>query len=292
MSGRSVRSWPGLRSVLTLGRYALGVWLVLPLIPLLLWAYADRWSYPDLLPQQWGNAGWVAARDGGAGPGAARSLVLAVVVAAVALVVGALAARALTFGQLRHAKSISILLLAPVAVPPLAIVMGLNVVALRLMLPPPVAVGAVLVVAAIPYTTYTMRVAYGAYDLRYEDEARTLGASPGTVLRRVQLPLLAPGLAGAAFLAFLVAWSDYIVTLVIGGGQFVTLPLLVASNASGTGNEAAVAAISVAAVAPPIALLAVISIIGRRGRSGRRQGRLVQEWSEPTSSRAFAGAAR
>lgn len=61
-----------------------------------------------------------------------------------------------------------------------------------------------LVAAALPCTVYTMRVAYAAHDIAFEEEARTLGASRANVLARVHLPLVAPGLARAAFLAFLV----------------------------------------------------------------------------------------
>ena len=58
-----------------------------------------------------------------------------------------------------------------------------------------------------------------------EDEARTLGADPRSVLLHVRIPLLARPLSAAALLAFLVGWSDYIVTLLVGGGQVVSVPL-------------------------------------------------------------------
>ena len=83
-----------------------------------------------------------------------------------------------------------------------------------------------------------MRAAYAAHDRGFEDEARTAGRlAAGRRVRSVQLPLLAPALAGAAFLAFLVGWSDYIVTVLVGGGRLTTLPLLVASAASATGQR-------------------------------------------------------
>ena len=122
----------------------------------------------------------------------------------------------------------------------------------------------VLTVAALPYTTVLMRAAHAAHDLGFEEEARTLGATARQAVLRVQLPLLAPALAGAAFLAFLVGWSDYVVTLLVGGGQLVTLPLLVASAAAATGNEAQVAVLSLSSVLPPLVLLVAVGIVGRR----------------------------
>lgn len=175
-----------------------------------------------------------------------------------------MAARALRLGTLRRPRLVSALLLAPVALPPFAVVMGLDVVLLWLRVPAAVGVILVLTVAALPYTTYLMRAAYVAYDFDYEDEARTLGASNRAVWWQVRRPLLAPGIAGATFLAFLVGWSDYVVTLLIGGGRLVTLPILIASTASGTGNEPTVAALSLAAVAPPALALSLAALLRRR----------------------------
>jgi putative spermidine/putrescine transport system permease protein len=150
--------------------------------------------------------------------------------------------------------------------PPLAVVLGLDVLLLRVEAPATLGVLAILVVQALPYTTYVMYATYLAYDDRYELEARSLGASTATVLRRVHIPLVAPGLAAALFLSLLVGWSDYVVTLVVGGGRLVTLPVLIAANAAGTGNEPAVAALSLAAVAPPLALMTLAALVGRRAR--------------------------
>lgn len=248
------------------GLGAAALWMLAPMVPLVLWAVAERWSHPDAWPSSWGWSGWAGASVQGAGDAAMRSSVLGAVVAALATPAGAAAGRALALYRFRFSRLVALCLLVPVAVPPFAVVMGLSVVALRLGVPGAVGLVIVLVVAALPYTTYVMRAAYAGYDTGYEDEARSLGASPRAVLWRVHLPLVAPALATAAFLAFLVAWSDYIVTLLLGGGQLVTLPILVGALASGSGNDATVAAASVAAIAPPLVLLVATAALARRGR--------------------------
>jgi putative spermidine/putrescine transport system permease protein len=252
------------------GRGLLVVWLVLPLVPLLLWAGADRWSAPALLPQEWGGSGLRDALAQGAGGAFARSTVLAVLVAAVATPLGAMAGRALAGRAVPAPGVVFAVLLSPLVLPPFAVSLGLDVLLLRLRVPGEVAVWVLLTVAAIPYTTMVMRAAHLAHDRRFEEEARVLGASRWQAVRSVQLPLLAPALAGAAFLAFLTGWSDYVVTLLVGGGQLVTLPLLVASAAAATGNDAQVAVLALTSVLPPVVLLGVVASIGRRGRAGRR----------------------
>jgi len=244
------------------------VWLVAPLVPSLLWAVADRWQYPAVLPQEWGLRGLLESVDQGVPAAAARSLALGLLVAATATPAGALAGWALARTGLRGSRAVSLALLAPVALPPFAVVTGLNAVALRAGVPAAAAVLLTLGVAALPYTTYVMRSAYTAYDVGFEEAALSLGASRTAVLTRVHLPLVAPALAVAAFLAFLVGWSDYVVTLLLGGGGVVSLPLVVGALASASGNDSTVAAASVAALVPPILLLVLAGAVVRR--AGRR----------------------
>lgn len=250
-----------------LGRGLLAAWFVLPLVPLAVWVVADRWSAPAVLPQDWGVSRLSDAWSEGAGPAFVRSVGLGSVVALLATPLGAMAGRALTSGRLPAAHVAGAVLLAPLVLPPFAVAMGLDVLLLRLGVPARAGVTLLLTVAAVPYTTYVMRTAYGAYDRAFEEEARTLGASAWQVVRGVQLPLMAPALAASAFLSFLVGWSDYVVTILVGGGRLTTLPLLVASAASAVGNESAVAALSLLTALPPLALLVVVGALGRRGRT-------------------------
>ncbi len=235
-----------------------------PLMPLLLWAFADRWSWPAALPQAWGMRGWRDADRAGAVVALGRSAVLGVVVAAVAAPLGAMAGRALGWRLVRRPALVSLLLLAPVALPPFAVAMGLDVVLLRLRVPEPVAVVALLAVFALPYTTYILRAGYAAVDPALEDQARMLGASAGQAVWRASLPALRPAAVAAAAVAFLVGWSDYVVTVVVGGGQLVTLPVLLASAAAGTGNEPQVAVLALLGVAPLLATVALLGVVARR----------------------------
>ena len=263
--GNGLRTSRGLaRALRVLLALALALWFMLPLVPLALWAFADRWSFPALLPQAWGWDGVRAALAQGAVPAFGRSLLLGVLVSMIATPLGVLAARALAYYRVPLAPAVNVMLFAPLALPAFVSALGLNVLLLRLHVHPFAGVVLLLTVYALPYTSYTMRVAYGAHDPAIEEEARLLGASPWQVMWRVVLPLLAPALARAAFLAFLVGWSDYVITLLVGGGTLVTVPMLVAAAAAGTGNDATVALVSAAALLPPLVLLLAVGLFGRR----------------------------
>ena len=253
--------------------WLLAVWFLLPFVPLLLWAFADRWSFPAVFPTDFGTEGVQSALAQNSVAAAGRSVLLGLTVAVIATPIGAMAARALTLGTVRWPRAVSVALLAPIALPAFAAVMGLNVILLRAYIPPIAGLVLVLVVVALPYTTFAMRVAYAAHDIHYEEEARTLGASAFQVLWRVHIPLVAPALARAAFLAFLVGWSDYIVTVIVGGGELISLPLIIAGSAAGVGNDSAVAILSLTAIVPPFVLLIVVGLAGgrRRGHDRVRQ---------------------
>jgi len=239
----------------TLSRTAmllLACWFGLPLVPLIIWAGASRWAFPALLPQRWSFDGVTTAVADGGVPAFARSACLALVGTAVATPLGGLAGFGLARRRTWSPRITALILLTPAVLPPFAVSLGLDTVILRTHTPPLLGVVVVLSAVALPYTSYLMWLAGTAHDPHYAEEARTLGATATTAFWRVQLPLLAPALAGAAFLAFLVGWSDYIVTLTVGAGQLVTVPLLLASYASSVGNEPVVAVLALAGVVPPL----------------------------------------
>ncbi|MEP7089016.1 MAG: ABC transporter permease subunit [Nocardioidaceae bacterium] len=246
------------------------LWLVIPLTPLLLWAGAARWSGTARLPQDLDLRGWQEALDAGVISALVRSGLLGVAVALIATPLGVMAGRALGWRLLRRPALPSVVLLGPVVLAPFAVAMGLDVVILRVGVPGDVAVVLVLSVFALPYTTFTMRVTYLALDPALEEQARVLGASAGQARRRVTLPAAAAGLVTATGLAFLVGWSDYAVTLLIGGGQIVTAPMLIGSAAAGSGNDALSSTLAISASLPPLVALAVFTYAAARRRASVR----------------------
>ncbi len=224
--------------------------LIAPLVPLVLWAVANRWTGAVRLPQELGLGGWRDALDAG---------MVAALVASIATPLGAMAGRALGWRLVGRPGLPSVVLLAPVVLAPFAVAMGLNVVILRVGVPGEVAVVLVLSVFALPYTTFTMRATYLRLNPGLEEQARVLGASPGQARRRVTVPAAASGLITATGLAFLVGWSDYAVTLLIGGGQIITAPMLIGSSAAGSGNDALTGVLAISASLPPLAALAVFT---------------------------------
>lgn len=81
---------------------------------------------------------------------------------------------------------------------------------------------------ALPFLVLSLEGALRTVGTRYEAIGATLGAHPGTVLRRITLPLVFPALVSGAVLSFARALGEFGATLTFAGslqGTTRTLPL-------------------------------------------------------------------
>jgi len=248
--------------------------VLLPFLMLILWSFATRWFYPQLLPAQWGLRAWQYV-FGTAGSqiitGLIQSMLVALATAAISLLVGIPAGRALGLYNFRGKDAISIILMLPVIVPPLCVAMGLQLWFLKLGLTESFA-GVVLVhlTFCLPYAVFVMWGVFSNYNLEYEDQARTLGATSWRLFSRVVLPLTLPGIMVAGLFSFLLSWSQYLSTLIIGGGRVITLPILLFAL-MGSGDRPVAAAVSIVFVAPAfLALLFSARYLGGKSIAGVR----------------------
>jgi putative spermidine/putrescine transport system permease protein len=232
-----------------------------PIALLSLWSLARAWYWPALLPREWSGRAWAYLFSPSAEiiPALITSAGIAFAVTALSLAVALPAARALALYEFAGKRAVLFALLLPVLAPPLASAMGVHALFLRYGLADTI-LGVVLVhlIPAVPYATLMLTGSFAQLDPDFEAQARTLGASPVAAWRQVTLPAIAPGLAVAAAFAFLISWSQYLITLFIGGGRIVTLPLaLVAFQRSG--DEAVTAALSLVFLAPTLLVFAVVA---------------------------------
>lgn len=250
---------PRFRALRPLLLLVVAAWIVLPLLPLPLWSWSGGWRWPDVLPEQWSGRAWgyVLSPTAQALPALLTSIVLGVVVTLVALAAGVPAALALGRRQFHGRSTVELLVLAPILVPPLTVAMGVQVLLIRVGLAD-TAPGVVLVhvVFALPYVVLILAPACAALGPEWEQQARSLGAGAWRAFWHVTLPMLRPSLAVAALLAFLGSWSQYALTLLVGGGQVWTLPLLVFSAARSS-DPALTAAAALLFIAPTVVFLFV-----------------------------------
>ncbi|MDO0928722.1 molybdate ABC transporter permease subunit [Streptomyces sp. TG1A-8] len=110
---------------------------------------------------------------------------------------------------------------------------------------------------AMPFLVISVEGTLRAADPRFEEAAATLGASRFTAFRRVTLPLIAPGIAAGAVLAWARALGEFGATITFAGnfpGRTRTMPLAV-YLALQNDPEAAIA-LSLVLLAVSVAVLA------------------------------------
>lgn len=245
------------RPLIVLSGAVLIVWLVLPLVPLAIWSFARGWRFPDVLPKDWSLQAWefaLSARSGVLESLGVTALV-AMLATALSIFVGVPAGRALGLYKFRGKGLVELMILAPVIVPGIAVALGLHSVFLQLGLTNTLG-GVILVhlVPTLPYMTLVMAGIFANYDPAFEQQARSLGAGPVQTFWYVTLPAIMPGIIVGGLFAFLVSWSQYVLTLLIGGGRVITLPLLLFNYASAGRNDIT-GAIGIIYILPGILIL-------------------------------------
>lgn len=246
--------------------------VALPFLPLFLWTFAGRWRFPDLLPSEWSLRGIYYLLEPG-GPvlvATTNSLLIAGAVALASIAVGLPAGMALGGYEWRFKGVVIFVILLPIIVPPLASTMGIHLTFIRLGLAD-TTLGVFLVhlVPTVPYTAIILTSVFAERTGDLEEAARTLGATPWQAFLHVTLPEVAPGVAVAGLFAFLISWGQYILTVLIGGGNVVTLPMLLFSAASGN-DPIITSALALVFALPAILALVVALRYLKPGESDER----------------------
>lgn len=252
-----------------LGTIVLTIAALLPLAALVITAFGTTWFYPALLPAGWTLDGWTVVGGGRLGPAVATSLAIGSAASLLATVAAVPIGRAIARGDRLVARIGTGAAFLPIAIPPIALATGLQLLALR------TGVGGTLVgvviahaVPALGYLTLFFVGIFRGVDPEIESAAHTLGLSPRAAWRHVLLPLLRRPLVEALLLGFLVSWAQVPLTLLIGGGTVRTLATeLLAYVQAGQDRLAAVSALLL--LAP--ALLA----LGASRRLARTTGTLA-----------------
>jgi len=147
-----------------------------------------------------------------------KSMRIAGMTMALAILLGTPAAIVLARLRLRHAPLIEALVLAPLLVSPMIIAVALYMQFAKVGLVGS-SFGLVLghCTLALPFVVMNVMVSARSLDLRLEQAAMNLGARPLLVARRVTLPLLMPGMLTGALFAFLVSFDDVVLSLFLSG---------------------------------------------------------------------------
>ena len=165
-------------------------------------------------------------------PALGNSLKIAAISTVVATVLGTMIAFALTRYHFRGRQPTNLLIFLQMATPEVVLAAAL----LTLFLNFRIERGFWTVVIAhvmfsISFVVVAVKARIASLDPRLEQAAMDLYATETETFRRVTLPLVAPGIAGAALLAFSLSFDDFIITN-FNSGALTTFPKFVYVSAT------------------------------------------------------------
>jgi len=145
----------------------------------------------------------------------------------VATVLGTMIAFALQRHRFRGRAATNTLIFLPMATPEIVLAASLLTLFLNMRVP----LGFTTIIIAhvmfcISFVVVAVKARIAGLDPRLEQAAADLYASEFQTFRRITLPLVAPGIAGAALLAFSLSFDDFIITNFVSG-DVTTFPKFV-----------------------------------------------------------------
>lgn len=231
-----------------------------PIANLALWAVAERWFWPNILPSQYGFEFWgrVFSERGHAWESLGTSVFIALLTVAVSLTISGPAGYALARLNVPFRGLMMLAFLLPQAFPSLPVYINIARIFYWIGLNGTV-LGVVLVhsLHGLVLSVWIAAAAFASVDRSLEEAARDMGAGPVRTFFTVALPLAAPGIMAAAVFVFLDSLDEFTGTYFVGVPDITTLPLLM-FNASMGGNYQIAAITALVLLIPSVGFMLII----------------------------------
>lgn len=206
-----------------------GIVIAVPVLLMILWSFVQRWPWPLLLPEAYSLRTIKELLFGSADALQLifSSVSLSFTVALIATIVGTMTARASEFYSFRGKSLIRLASLLPMIVPGTVLAMGLQIVFIKLHLTDTIA-GVILIhlISSLPYCITIMTDATRALGPDLEEQAIILGANPLKAFWLASFPNMIPAFLASLNMGFIISYSQYFTTLLIGGGRVKTIALV------------------------------------------------------------------
>lgn len=161
---------------------------------------------------------------------ARNSLIIALSATVLTIASSCLAAYSLSRFYFRGRKLIAFTIIATRMLPPIATVVPLFLLMNRLgLMDSHIALIMAYTAINIPFAVWMLRGFMDEIPIDLEDAAMVDGCSRIKALFQIVFPLILPGLAATSVFAFLLAWNDFALALILTSREAKTLPLIVTS---------------------------------------------------------------
>ncbi|AOY77828.1 ABC transporter permease [Clostridium formicaceticum] len=222
--------------------------IIIPIVLIILFSLFSYYRFPLLLPQHFTTMFWKTAlfHNPLFISSILNSLILAICNGILSTIVGVMTARALVRHDFKGKKLLKILYAIPLFIPAIALFLGVHTVMIRLRLMNSYK-GIILahMIISVPYAISIFIAFFKGINIELEDAAKVLGCKPLCLYSKIIIPLIAPGIFLSFSIGFLISFTEYFSTFLIGGGRVITLAILMYPyiNNFDVGNGAVLAVI-------------------------------------------------
>lgn len=158
--------------------------------------------------------------------GLVNGLIITAWASTIALVCGTLAAFVIERFEFTGKRTLEAVLLSPLVIPHFTLGVAMLILASEIHMSRTFTLVVIChVILVLPFVMRAVYVSLRNIDPALERAAANLGASPLTVFLRIDLPLLAPGLAGGWLFAAILSFNEFTATLFVTGQRTQTLPV-------------------------------------------------------------------
>ncbi len=205
------------------------VYVGLPILFILLMSVSMDWRWPEVFPHAVSARAWryVFSPYAEIWHVIGISMGLAIGVSVINVVLALPAAEALARRRVIGRIWFEALFMAPIVVSPLIAVMGFHITFIRMGIAD-TSWGVILahLVPTFPYMLRSLMISYQSLGFQWEEQAAVLGANAQQRFWQVVFPFILPGLVVGFGLSMLISLSQYVITFLIGGGQVMTIALV------------------------------------------------------------------
>lgn len=200
---------------------------IIPIFILGIWCFTNSWPYPDLLPKNYSVRGFEYVFNILNLKILIKSILISIIIVFITVLISIPAAKAVSIYEFKGKRIFELIILSPIIVPMVSVAMGIHITFIKMGLANNL-IG-VIIINIIPCIPYSVRIIGDVYKMigeKLEIQAKLLGASSFNVFRYITFPLILPGIIGASSMCFIISFSQYFLTMLIGGGRIVTYPMI------------------------------------------------------------------
>lgn len=213
----------------------LSISIILPIIILALWSISKQWVWPDLFPSGFTLRGYldIISKHQDGLRLLFSSIMFSMGVAIISTIISYAFVRAYIDYDFFAKEFIYLSTLLPMLIPSNVFAMGIHVSFIKWGLSDSY-LGVLIthLIYTIPYSIHTI-IKISEKSQPYEEQGRVLGVDNKKIFFHITLPIILPALLSSITMAYIISFSQYFLTMLIGGGKVKTFSTIMVPFISG-----------------------------------------------------------